>query len=218
LKPQLSIRLLCAALLAAAGHAEIIDRIAVSVGNDVITTGDVEREIRVAAFLNGTKPDFSAATKRAAADRLVEQDLIRRELELTRFSTPEAAAAVTPFLEFRKSQFASEAEFDRALSEAGLTEKQLKDELLWQLTLLNFLDVRFRPGVQVTDQDLHEYFDKVVRPIAQAAHPDEPVRFEDYRDKMAETLTGERADQQMDQWLKDTRKRTDIVYHDEALQ
>ena len=218
MKPQLSIRLLCAALLAAAGHAEIIDRIAVSVGNDVITTGDVEREIRVAAFLNGTKPDFSAATKRAAADRLVEQDLIRRELELTRFSTPEAAAAVTPFLEFRKSQFASEAEFDRALSEAGLTEKQLKDELLWQLTLLNFLDVRFRPGVQVTDQDLHEYFDKVVRPIAQAAHPDEPVRFEDYRDKMAETLTGERADQQMDQWLKDTRKRTDIVYHDEALQ
>jgi hypothetical protein len=201
-----------------AARAEIIDRIAVSVGNSVITAADVVREIRVTAFLNGSKLDFSAATKHATAERLVEQNLIRRELELTRFSVPEAAAAAPAFLEFRKTQFPNDEEFQRALNDAGITEQDLKDELLWQLTFLSFVDVRFRPGVQLTEKEIGDYFEKVVRPIAQAAHPGETVSLEDYRDKIDETLTGKRADEQVDLWLQETRKRTDIVFHEEALQ
>jgi len=210
--------IVCLLAISSLARAEIIDRVAVSVGNSVITTGDIDREIRVTAFLNGSKPDFSSATKRATAQRLIEQNLIRRELELTRFVTPEASAAMPMFLEFRKNQFPNEEAFQQALKEAGITEQDLQDELLWQLTLLNFVDVRFRPGVQVTDQELHDYFEKVVRPVAQAAHPGEPVQFEDYRSQMQETLNGSRADQEMDQWLRDARKRTDIVIHEEALQ
>ena len=209
--------ILCLLALVASAHAEIIDRIAVSLGTSVITAGDVDREIRVTAFLNGSKLDFSPATKRATAERLVEQTLIRRELELTRFSMPEASAAVPLFLQFRKTQFPSDEDFQRALKDAGITEQDLKDELLWQLTLLGFVDVRFRPGVQVTEQDLRDYFEKVVRPTAQAAHPGEPIALEDYRDKIVETLSGNRADQEMDLWLRETRKRTDIVFHEEAL-
>ncbi|MGA8577407.1 MAG: hypothetical protein WB579_01900, partial [Bryobacteraceae bacterium] len=67
-------------LAATLASATIIDRIAVSVGNRVITTVDIDRAIRVPAFLNGQQPDFSAASKRAAAERLVEQTLVRREL------------------------------------------------------------------------------------------------------------------------------------------
>jgi hypothetical protein len=203
--------------LAASAHAEIIDRIAVSVGNSVITAGDVNREIRVTAFLNGLKPDFSPAAKRATAERLVEQNLIRRELELTRFTMPEDSATVTQFLEFRKTQFPGDEEFQRALQDAGITEQDLKDELQWQGMLLAFVAVRFRPGVKVTEQDLKDYFEKVVRPAAQAAHPGEPVLLEDYRDKVEETLTGKRADQEMDAWLRETRKRMDIVFHEEAF-
>ena len=210
--------ILCLIALATATRAEIIDRIAVSVGNSVITRGDVEREIRVTAFLNGSKADFSPAVKRATADRLVEQNLIRRELELTRFLTPEASAALPQFLEFRKAQFPSDEDFQRALQNAGITEQDLKDELLWQLTMLSFVDVRFRPSVQVTEQELRDYFEKVVKPVAQAAHPGESIQPEDYRQKMEETLTGNRADQEMDLWLRETRKRTDIVYHEEAFQ
>ena len=201
----------------AAAHAEIIDRIAVSVGNRVITTGDVNREIRVTALMNGSKLDLSPAAKRAAAERLVEQELIRRELDLTKFSTPDADAAFETFLAFRKTQFPNDAAYQRALQEDGITEQDVKEEMLWQTTLLNFLDVRFRPGVQVNEQDLHDYFDKTVRPVAEAASPGKAVRFEDYRDRVEATLTGNRADQEMDQWLKEARKRTDIIFHEDAL-
>ena len=46
------------AFFAALAQAVIIDRVAVSVGNRVITESDIVREIRVTAFLNGAEPDL----------------------------------------------------------------------------------------------------------------------------------------------------------------
>ena len=54
-----------AALVAAASSAAIIDRIAVSVGNRVITETDVDREMRITAFLNNTLRRASARKKSA---------------------------------------------------------------------------------------------------------------------------------------------------------
>src|SRR6476660_4088835 len=52
-------------------RAEIIDRIAVVVGNRVITESEILREIRLTALLNDEPLDFSAVSKRKTADRLV---------------------------------------------------------------------------------------------------------------------------------------------------
>jgi hypothetical protein len=204
-------KIACLAAIALAARAEIIDRIAVSVGNSIITTSDLDIEIRVTAALNGVQPDFSSANRRATADRLVEQKLIRRELDLTKYMLPDASVAQPRFDEFRKAH-------PDALAAYGITEQQIRDALLWQLTLLRFIEVRFRPGIQVSDQDIAEYFDKVVKPAAQTAHPGEPVSLEDYRSQIEETLTGQRTDQEVDTWLKDGRKRTDIVFHAEVFQ
>jgi hypothetical protein len=206
------------AALAVIAHAEIIDRIAVSVGSSVITASDLDREIRVTALLNSMPPDFTPASKRATGERLIEQKLIRREIELGRYPVRTAATAEPVLEEARKTHFKSDDDFRRALTEYGITEQDVKDELLWQLTLLRFIEVRFRPGVQATDQDIQDYFEKVVKPAAQAAHPGEPVTLDDYRDKIEEALTGQRADREMDNWLKETRKRTEIVFHEELFQ
>jgi hypothetical protein len=201
-----------------AAPAVIIDRIAVSVGNRVVTTLDVDREIRVTAFLDGRKPDFGKAAKKATADRLVDQQLVRSELEYSRYPAP-SAAEIAPLLEQFKSKFyASDAAYRQALADAGITEEALKDELVWQRTLLSYIEVRFQPNIQLTDQDVQDYFDKVVAPAARAAHPDQAPSLNQYRGQMERTLTGQREDQQLDDWLKDARKRTVIVYHPEALE
>jgi len=197
--------------------ADIIDRIAVSVATRVITTSDLDREIRVTSFLNGVKPDFSSAAKRAVAEKMVEQKLIQRELETSRYPTP-SASEVQPILDdFRKKQFPTDDEYRRALAEYGITEQQVKDELLWQRTMLRFIDVRFRPGIRVTEQEIRDDFDKVVAPAAMAARPGETPVFEEYHDQIEEKLIGDRVDKALDAWLKEMRKRTDIVFHDEAL-
>ena len=199
-------------------RAEIIDRIAVSVGNRVITETDLNREIRVAAFLDGVKPDFSPAGKRATAERMVEQVLIRRELEISRYPVPTAAEVAPVLAAFKKARFPQDEAYQRALAEYGVTDQDVKDLLLWQRTLLLFIEVRFQSGVQVTGQDIQDYFDKVVKPAAEAAHPGQPIGLEDYRDLIEQTIAGQRADRQMDTWLKEARSHTEIVFHDEVLQ
>jgi len=204
--------------LAALAWGAIIDRIAVSVGSQVITLRDVEREIRVTSFLNGVKPDLSPANKRSTAERMVEQKLIRAELVSSRFPVP-APAEVEPALEkFKKDNYPTDADYQRALTAYGITDQDVKDLLLWQRTLLLFISLRFAPGVRVTDQQIQDYFDKVVAPAARAAHPAQPPALEDFRTQIEQTLIGQQADREMDNWLREARKRTEIVFHPEALE
>ena len=204
--------------LGALAHGDIIDRIAVSVGNRVITQSDVDRALRVAAFQDGVKPDFSAARKQAAAEAMIEQKLIQNELENSRYPLPDPAELTPAIEQFKKQHFKNDQEYQMALAEYGITEQDFKEVLLWQRTLLMFVQVRFESGVQVTVQDVLDYFEKTVKPAAEAAHPGQAASLEDYRDQIEKKLIGQRADQQMDTWLEEARKRTGIIFHDEVLQ
>jgi hypothetical protein len=206
-----------ALIFALPAFADIIDRIAVSVGNRVIAVSDLDREIRVAAFLDGVQPDFRSAAKHATAERMIEQKLIRRELETSRYPVPDASEVEPVLAGLREQHFKDDEAYRRALAERGITEQDVKDELLWQRTLLRFIEVRFRPAVQVSDQEIQDYFDQVVAPAARAAHPGEPVVLEDYRDQIEEKLSGQRVDKEVDTWLKEARKRNEIVIHEDAL-
>ena len=198
--------------------AETIDRIAVSVGSRVITSSDIDREIRVVALLAGTPVDLSAAARRAAAGRMVEQRLIRRELEVSRYPVPSASEVEPDFDKLKHEHFPTDAAWRSALAGNGISEQEVKDEMLWVRTLDFFTDSRFRSGVQVSDEEARDYFEKTVKPAAEVAHPGRPASFEDYRDQIEETLAGQRVDREVDKWLAEARARTQIVYHDEAFQ
>ena len=204
--------------MALAARGEIIDRIAASVGNRVITASDLDRELRVAAFQDGVKADLSAARKRTAVQSMIEQKLIQTELANSRYPLPDPAELVPAIEQFKKAHYKDDQQYRAALAEYGITEGDFKELLLWQRTLLLFIQVRFETGVQLGTQDVEEYFAKTVKPAAEAAHPGQPVSLEDYRDQIERTLTGQRADQQMDVWLREVRRRTNIVVHEEVLQ
>jgi parvulin-like peptidyl-prolyl isomerase len=203
--------------LAMAARGEIIDRIAASVGNRVITASDLDRELRVAAFQDGVKPDFSPARKQAAVEAMIEQKLIQAELANSRYPLPDPAELAPAIEQFKRAHFKDDEQYRAGLAEYGITEEDFKELLLWQRTLLLFIQVRFETGVQLGAQDVEDYFTKTVKPAAEAAHPGQPVSLEDYRDQIERTLTGRRADQQMDIWLRDVRRRTNVVVHDEVL-
>ena len=154
---QVAAPLVLLLLFALAARAELIDRIAVSVGNRVITQSDLERQIRVIAFQNGVKPDLSPANKRAVADKMIEQKLIQRELENTRYPMPAASELAPAIEEFKKTHFPDDAAYQRALAEYHITEQDLLDVLLWERTLLRFIQIRFESGVLVTDQEAADY-------------------------------------------------------------
>jgi peptidyl-prolyl cis-trans isomerase SurA len=201
------------AIAAGSSQAEIIDRIAVSVANRVITQSEIERQIRITAFLNGEKPEFTAANRRQTAERLVEQTLIRREIATTRYITSETVSEPL-YQEFRK-QYKDDAAYNQALAGYGITDADVKEAFNWQSTLLDFVEARFRPGVQLSDADLKDYFDTELAPKLAAAG--EKPSFDEAKDKVEAILTQQRVDNALDRWLGQARTQTRIRFHREVM-
>lgn len=216
MRRRFSIAICLAGLLAAAAGAAIVDRIAVSVGNRVLTETDIDREIRITALLNGGKPDFSPANKRQTAERMVDQTLVRNEVEANRYPPPSAADTAAA-LEEEKARFGNDAAYRRALAGYGVSEDDLKARLTWQLTLLRFIGVRFRPGIQITPEEILKYFNEHMRAGLIEAHPGQTPSVDDYSAGIEQTLISQAADLQVEQWLKEARRRTHIQYHDEVF-
>ena len=49
--------------------------------------------------------------------------------------------------------------------DTGSPKIELRAQLLWQLTVLRFIDQRFRPGVLVTDEEVRTYYDSTANVI-----------------------------------------------------
>lgn len=198
-------------LLACIAGAEIIDRVAVTVDKRVITESEIVRQIRITAFLNNEQPDFSASSKRATADRLVEQVLIRRELESTRYSTP--APAATPGYDEIKRRFKNDAEYNQALERYVITDADVREALEWQATLLDFIEQRFRPGVQIPESEIRDYYDQHI-----SVNPGKLPDFEEAREDIEKILSARRVDNALDRWLGQARTQSRIRYTQEVFQ
>jgi len=212
LHSEFCILLLSASVL----FSDIIDRIAITVANQVITESQVDEEIRVTAFMNRDPLDLSLDARKQAATRLIEQALIRREMELSRYPLPELADAGES-LQTLKAMYPSEAEFQKALTDYGVTVDELTRRLWWQLTLLRFIDYRFRPGIQIPPADVQAYYRQQLSDWRKKGIEKIPT-FEETRDQIEEILTQKRIDQALDQWIKDTRAQVAINYLDRELQ
>jgi hypothetical protein len=204
--------LLCL-LAAAPARAVIVDRIAITVGNKVITDSEIDLRLRLTAFENGDKPDFSLAMRKTAADRLVDQKLVEREMEVGHYPGLTNEARASLLSKYAETVYKSDkAVLERALTTYRLTVGDLEDDLARESELLSFLNLRFRPSVQVSDQDIRQYFNEKVVPNATGQ-----VSLNDFREQIETRLTGDRADAEMEAWLKDQRKRTKIEYLEKGL-
>jgi len=196
-------------------QAEIIDRIAISAGNQVVTESQIDEEVRVTEFLNGEKLDLSAGERKKAADRLIEQALVKREMDLSRYPLPELADADKQF-EMLQASYASPAQFENALQTYGITADEVKRRLWWQLTVLRFVEFRFRPGIQISDSDVQAYYKQQVVKWQQEGVRTIPS-LEEARPQIEETLTQQRIDEELDRWLAEVRRQVPIQYLDETL-
>jgi len=187
-------------LAATVSPAAIVDRVAVVVGKTVFTESEVIENLRLTEFLNGETPDSSPEKRREAAERLVDQELLRTEMKTSGVAAPTAQDADTVLHRYVEQHYHNNpAALRAALQKYGLTEDELKEQLAWQVALVRFTDLRFRAGApppEATEQGANR-----VRPGA--AVP-------------SETATAS-VDQQMDQWLKDARKGARIVFKQEAF-
>jgi antitoxin component HigA of HigAB toxin-antitoxin module len=196
-------------LLPVSGRAVIVDRIAVAAGDKIITASEIDLRIRLTAFQNQEKADFGLASRRRAAEELIDQKLIEREMDLGHYPRLDVVGRKTLLDDYEKKGYKSDpVSLATALAAYGLTTEDLEDDLGRQSDLLSFLNLRFRPAVQVTDQDVQKDFDE---------NAPKGRSLNQLRAEIEQKLTNARADKELDLWLQDQRKRTKIEYLEKDL-
>ncbi len=195
----------------------VVDRVAVIVGKRVVKSSDILRDLRVAAFLNHEKLQIDSDTKRRAADRLVDQEIVRQEVATGRYNSATNQDAQALMQKIMHERFGGVAfQLTADLSKYELTEEQLRVRLQWQLTVLRFIEQRFRPGVLVTDEEVRTYYDQ--HPQESRSSTSKENTFELSAPKIRTQLESERIDKDFDAWIKQARSRIRVEYHDEAFQ
>jgi hypothetical protein len=199
-----------AILLALSVHAEVLDRIAVTVGKQVIAESEVLRDVRISAFLDRKPVLLAGDIKRKAAERLVDQALILREATESRVALPGEADGARLLAQV-KSQYTSEAEYQSALKEYRVTEAELSAHLLAGLRTLEFTELRFRPQIQVSEDDLREFYQLF------AAGQRQPASFEESREQVQKLLVDQKVIEALDAWLSTTRTQLGVEYRDKVF-
>lgn len=183
-------------------RAGIIDRIAIIVDQQVITEAQINEEVRVTALLNDEAIHENDEARRAAADRLVQQLLVKREMDLGNYPPP-TAQEVQSYYDQVTQTLGGAARFSHEIASYKVTSEVLQQHLALQLTTLRFIEYRFRPDFSVSEEEIAAYRKRHAGLSSDAAH---------------EAVIEERTDQILAAWLEESRKQVNIIFLDKALQ
>ncbi len=184
-------------------NGEIIDRVAIAIGNRTITELQIDEELRITALLNHKPLIRDQKTRRDAADRLVQQFLIRAEMRVSRYPDPDPGD-VRAYLDQVATDFGGVAKLNEQIAQYGLDKDSFMRHLEVQLASLRFIEVRFSQEVSVSDADVQTFIhDETSQTDMRSAR---------------RQLVERRTDEALATWLEEARKQFNIVYLDKTLQ
>ena len=182
----LAIRVLVFSLLLAKGATTpaqvVVDRIATRIENDIILLSDIRALSRYQQFLDG-----KSETDGQILERLIDQWIVRTEANVSRFPQPSATEIERSVERVRKS-FTSMEEYEARKKQSGLSDEDVREMAAAQLYLSNYLDSRFRPGVQIDPKTIEDFYQKSVVPRAKS-RGQEPPPLDTARDFIQEAQT-----------------------------
>ncbi len=190
---------------------QVVDRLVTSINGHVVLQSDWEREVAFEAFIDGRDPDsFTSVERKAALDRLIDQELLREQLRPSQSAPTEQVA--TRVSEVRKlhPDCATDETWRAKLQRYGLTESTLEKRLGDEIQLMKLVEDRLRPAIQIDQHAVETYYnDQLLPDLKKAGSRTRPLTevFSRIKDllaekKMNELLTG---------WLANLRSGSHIA-------
>jgi hypothetical protein len=192
-----------AALHAQPENSRQIDGVAARIEDDIITESEV-RELGAFQQLVDAKSESRMEILRELGD----QWMIRNEATTAKYAQPSSTDVDRSYAEFVK-QFPSAEDFKQRCAEAGLSEAAVRRMVQQQLYLARFIDYRFRPAAQVTDQQVADYYRNEFVPQLKARHADIPP-LDDVDDTIREVLIQRAINDRANKFLDENRGRLKI--------
>jgi hypothetical protein len=200
-----------------------LDHVVAIVGSDVILQSDVWQEMRFSALepiqvLPGQNtPD--RALRRLINRTLIMQQMTEQNQTLTT-AAPEVKKAVEelhrviPACE-QKYHCASAQGWNAFLQANGLNEQQVEERWSQRMAIIRFIDVRFRSGIHVSQDQITAYYQKTLVPALDKNHQTVPP-LDALAPRIREVLLQQQVSGLFQDWLLSLRDQGNVRIVDQT--
>jgi peptidyl-prolyl cis-trans isomerase SurA len=207
--------IVCAVVFLAARFSlagELLDRIVATVNGHIILESDWDDALRYEAFVDaGPLNQLPAAERKAALDRLIDQELLREQMRSSEFkrATPEEVAQRVQEIRQQYAEAKSDEGWLALLRRYGLTPEELAQHVALQLDLMSLVDARLRPNVSIDSKSIESYYNQELLPQLRQSGAKE-VALAEVTPKIKELLTQQKLNQLLVAWLQNLRSGSEI--------
>ena len=188
----------------------VLDRVVAVVGEDVILESDVDEERRFESIqpYRGSTAEFS---RERAVQRLIDRTLILQQAALQPGDATTDQDLDAQLAKLRKdipqcTQYHCEtgAGWQKFLSDRGFTVEEFRARWRRRMELLRFIEVRFRNGTSISDDEIKAYYEKTMLP-EYAKQKVTPPKLETISKRIEEVLLQQQVGNLLRDWLKSLR-------------
>jgi hypothetical protein len=207
----------------AATQPVVLDHVVAVINGDVLLQSDVDEEMHFAA-LEPFQANGGRDTRLSAMRRLLNRTLILQQMkEQQQFTENVSDADVEKSLsELRghlpgcnKYDCANPAGWKAFLADNDLTSEEVTDHWKQRLTVLRFIDDRFRTGIRVSQESIADYYKTAVVPVFERQHEPAPP-LNSVSGRIQEVLLEQQVNAQLQDWLTSLRDQGSVRILDPA--
>ena len=192
----------------------VLDRIIAVVNGDVILESDVDEERR----FEEVQPyrTIAESTRAKLIERLVDRALILQQAALEpedavpdKDLDAQLATLRKDIPQCKQYQCETEAGWKKFLSDHGFTEAEFRVRWLQRMQLLKFIEVRFRNGIKIKDEEIQTYYEKTMLP-EYARRNVTPPTLDTIKRRIEEVLLQQEVSALLEDWLKSLRAQGSV--------
>jgi len=201
----------------------VLDRVVAVVNGDAILESDIDEERRFGNIQPYRSRDDS---RESALDRIINRTLIQQEARLQPNTQVSDAELDRQLSKLRSDipackQYHCETDegWQKYLADNGFTPEEFRERWRGSMQLLRFIQIRFRGGVHITDEQIREYYEKTMLPEYERQKV-APPKLETISQRIEEVLLQQQVSNLLRDWLASLRVQGSvrILKQDEASQ
>lgn len=201
----------------------VLDHVVAVINGDVILQSDVDEEMRF-GVLQPFRFDAAQRTPQAALRRLIDRDLILQQMKYTQsqIQPPSQAELDKEIADLRRqipecAQYHCETDegWQAFLKAHGLTESEVVNRWRQRLLIFDFIQSRFGAGVNITQEQIEQYYEKQLVPELVKRHV-KPPPLKTVADRIREILLQQHVSAFLQDWLKSLKAEGSVSILDPA--
>jgi hypothetical protein len=203
--------------------AVVLDSVVAVVNSQAILASDLREEMRL-AILDPNQGGLGVLTRKRALEQLIGRTLIEQQIRQEDAQTidPSQAEIDARLTDIRKElpacvrqNCSSDAGWKVFLAVNDLTSEQVDTYLRYRLRILRFIELRFRQGISISQQEIEIYYHETLLPQYLPGEPIPPLG--EVAPRIQEILLQRQVNALFDEWLQNLRKQGEIEVLDPLL-